>query len=156
MIKPKATKKSTNSYSKLCRSGDDFDPVLPGMSLPLSASRCGSPQPRTSNVPASAPKNLEDLAFVGVRELSELVRTKKVSSLALRDVPGTPEEIRSNSEIHCDAYGRTSARASQKADAEIAVGKYRGPLPAYWGAKDLLAVRVIEQRGARAASKSDD
>src|SRR5205807_534364 len=58
-----------------------FDPVLPGMKLqtekrPMKIS--GAP-----TVHASAPKNLEDVAFYSVRQLSELVRTRKVSSTAL-------------------------------------------------------------------------
>src|SRR6266481_7470117 len=59
-----------------------FDPVLPGMKLeterkPMRISKA------PSAVAAGAPKNLEDLAFASVRELAELVRAKKVSSLAL-------------------------------------------------------------------------
>src|SRR6266404_2810386 len=59
-----------------------FDPVLPGMKFeterkPMRISIPAKP------APPSAPRNLEDLAFASARELAELVRTKKVSSLAL-------------------------------------------------------------------------
>src|SRR5213080_2624675 len=62
-----------------------FDPVLPGMKFetarkPMKISKAGN------SATASAPKNLEDLAFANARELSELVRTKKVSSLALTEM----------------------------------------------------------------------
>src|SRR6267378_8451708 len=62
-----------------------FDPVLPGMKFeterkPMRISKA------PSAVAAGAPKNLEDLAFGSVRELAELVRTKKVSSLALTEM----------------------------------------------------------------------
>src|SRR5437762_11652200 len=62
-----------------------FDPVLPGMKFetarkPLKISKAGN------SATASSPKNLEDLAFANARELSELVRTKKVSSLALTEM----------------------------------------------------------------------
>ena len=41
-----------------------------------------------------------------------------------------------------DANGGARARAQAKADAEIAAGKYRGPLHGLpWGAKDLLATK---------------
>src|SRR5256886_6796163 len=58
-----------------------FDPLLPGMKFetarkPLKISKAGN------SATVSAPKNLEDLAFASVRELSELVRTLKVSSFA--------------------------------------------------------------------------
>src|SRR5260370_37020292 len=62
-----------------------FDPVLPGMKFeterkPLRISKA------PSIVASGAPKNLEDLAFASVRELAELIRTKKVSSLALTEM----------------------------------------------------------------------
>src|ERR1700676_4142151 len=62
-----------------------FDPVLPGMKFeterkPMRISKA------PSTVASGAPKNLEDLAFASVRELAELVRTKRVSSLALTEM----------------------------------------------------------------------
>src|SRR5260370_327062 len=59
-----------------------FDPVLPGMKFeterkPARISKA------TNAATASAPKNLDDLAFASARELGGLVRTKQVSSLAL-------------------------------------------------------------------------
>ena len=42
---------------------------------------------KPSAIPAPAtPKNLEEVAFASVRELAELVRTKKVSSVALTEM----------------------------------------------------------------------
>src|SRR5256712_4456140 len=62
-----------------------FDPVLPGMKFqterkPMRISKA------SSSATAGAPRNLEDLAFASARELSELVRTKRVSSLALTEM----------------------------------------------------------------------
>src|SRR5260370_7430759 len=62
-----------------------FDPVLPGMKFeterkPLRISKA------PIIVASGAPKNLEDLAFASVRELAGLIRTKKVSSLALTEM----------------------------------------------------------------------
>src|SRR5438876_9448679 len=61
-----------------------FDPVLPGMKFqterkPMRISKA------SSSATAGAPRNLEDLAFASARELTELVRTKRVSSLALTE-----------------------------------------------------------------------
>ena len=61
-----------------------FDPVPAGMKLenrrqPQNVSAA----PKMSGV---APKNLEDVAFYSVRQLAELVLTKKVSSAALTEM----------------------------------------------------------------------
>ena len=61
-----------------------FDPVLPGMKFeterrPLKISAA-------PNAAGAAPKNIEDVAFYSVRQLAELVRTKKVSSSALTEM----------------------------------------------------------------------
>src|ERR1051326_8644254 len=58
-----------------------FDPVLPGMKFETERR-----PPRISlapNVAGTAPKKLEDVAFYSVRQLAELVRTRKVSSADL-------------------------------------------------------------------------
>src|ERR1700745_2146265 len=60
-----------------------FDPVLPGMKF--ETERKPMRMSKSPSAAASAPKNLEDLAFASVRELAELVRTKKVSSVALTE-----------------------------------------------------------------------
>ena len=62
-----------------------FDPVLSGMKFETERKPA-----RISNAPSigapGAPKNLEDLAFASARHLGELVRTKKVSSVALTEM----------------------------------------------------------------------
>src|SRR5712671_5175937 len=118
-----------------------FDPVLPGMKFeterrPIKISAAPS-------VAGAAPKNLEDVAFYSVRQLAELVRTKKVSSTALTEMYIARLK-------RCDPMLKfvitlTEERAltqAKEADREIAAGKYRGPLHGLpWGAKDLLAVK---------------
>jgi Asp-tRNA(Asn)/Glu-tRNA(Gln) amidotransferase A subunit family amidase len=92
---------------------------------------------------ATAPANLEDLAFATVRELGELIRQKKISSLALTEMY-LARLKRFDSKLHFTiTLTEEKARAqAKKADEEIAAGKYRGPLHGIpWGAKDLLAVR---------------
>src|SRR5258708_1703525 len=90
--------------------------------------------------PSQSPNNLEELAFASVRQLAELVRTKKVSSLALTKI--YLERLQRYDQSLKFVVTLTEERAleqAKKADAEIAAGKYRGPLHGLpWGAKDLL------------------
>src|SRR5215813_8925288 len=119
-----------------------FDPVLPGMKFetekrPIRISAA-------PNIAASgAPKNIQDLAFYSVRQLAELVRTKKVSSVALTDMYLT--RLKRYDPLLKFVITLTEDRAraqAQQADREITAGKYRGPLHGLpWGAKDLLAVK---------------
>ena len=119
-----------------------FDPVLPGMKFetekrPMKISAA-------SNIATSGtPKNIEDVAFYSVRQLAELVRTKKVSSVALTDM--YLARLKRYDPLLQFVITLTEERAraqAQQADREIASGKYRGPLHGLpWGAKDLLAVK---------------
>jgi len=119
-----------------------FDPVLPGMKLerlrkPMRISK----SPTVAN--ADVPKNLDKLAFASVRELAELVRTKKVSSTALTEM--YLERLKRYDTVLKCSVTLTEERAlaqAKEADKDIAAGKYRGPLHGVpWGAKDLLAVK---------------
>ena len=119
-----------------------FDPVLPGMKFetvkrPLRMS--GGPALNSGGVP----KNIEDVAFYSIRQLAELVRTRKVSSAALTDMYLT--RLKKYDPMLKFVITLTEDRAHAKAlecDREIAAGKYRGPLHGLpWGAKDLLAVK---------------
>ena len=119
-----------------------FDPVLPGMKFetvrkPMRISQA------PSTAASGAPKNLEDLAFASARELEELIRTRKISSVALTEM--YLARLKRYDPTLKFAVTLTEERAmaqAKKADAEIAAGKYRGPLHGLpWGAKDLLAVK---------------
>jgi Asp-tRNA(Asn)/Glu-tRNA(Gln) amidotransferase A subunit family amidase len=89
------------------------------------------------------PKDLEEIAFATVRELAEMVRTKKVSSTALTQMYLT--RLKRYDPLLHFVITLTEDRAlaqAKEADREIAAGKYRGPLHGIpWGAKDLLAVK---------------
>lgn len=91
----------------------------------------------------SVPSNLEGLAFLPVTELSDLVRRRKVTALQLTEMYLSRLK-RYDPVLKC-VITLTEDRAlaqARAADAEIARGKYRGPLHGIpWGAKDLLAVR---------------
>src|SRR5579884_1445582 len=118
-----------------------FDPVLPGMKFetdrrPIKISSA-------PNVAGAAPKNLENIAFYSVRQLAELVRTKKVSSSALTEMYIARLKRYDPVLLFVITLTEDRARAQAKeADQEIAAGRYRGPLHGLpWGAKDLLAVK---------------
>ncbi len=117
-----------------------FDPVPGGMVLdtmhkPLKMSAA----PRGS-YDGEKP---ESLAFLSLRELAELVRTRKVTSVALTRMY-LARLKRLDAKLHF-VITLTEERAIQQAisaDGEIAAGRYRGPLHGIpWGAKDLLAVK---------------
>jgi Asp-tRNA(Asn)/Glu-tRNA(Gln) amidotransferase A subunit family amidase len=117
-----------------------FDPLPPGALVDTPK------QPaRYSKAPAvaSAPSNLEDLAFATVMELGELVRRKKVSSVALTEMYLT--RLKRYDPLLHFVITLTTDRAmahAREADADLGKGKYRGPLHGLpWGAKDLLAVK---------------
>jgi Asp-tRNA(Asn)/Glu-tRNA(Gln) amidotransferase A subunit family amidase len=119
-----------------------FDPILPGMKFETERRPL-----RLSAAPAihagGLPKNLEDVAFYSVRQLSELVKSKKVSSTALTEM--YLARLKRYDPVLHFVITLTEDRAkaqAKEADKEIAAGKYRGPLHGLpWGAKDLLAVK---------------
>ena len=119
-----------------------FDPVLQGETYETAKRPM-----RISAAPAlnmsGAPKNLEDVAFFSVRQLAELVRTRKVSSSALTDM--YLARLKKYDPLLKFVITLTEDRAhaqAKEADRDIAAGKYRGPLHGLpWGAKDLLAVK---------------
>jgi len=116
-----------------------FDPLLPGMTFDTvrKASRISNPR----NL--AVPENLEDLAFASLRDLAELLRTRKVSSLALTKM--YLQRLKRYDPMLKFVITLTEDRAlaqAKNADAEIAAGRYRGPLHGIpWGAKDLLATK---------------
>ena len=116
-----------------------FDPLPPGAKLDTTKA-----EPRWSAAPSvSVAANPEEIAFLSVREQAELLRTQKITALALTQMYLTrlkryDPKLRFNVTLTED---RAIAQA-KAADAEIAAGKYRGPLHGIpWGAKDLLAVK---------------
>ncbi|MDC0711728.1 amidase [Stigmatella sp. ncwal1] len=117
-----------------------FDPVPAGMVLetvrkPMKMSEA----PDVKGLAAGS----DALAFASVRELAELVRTRKVSSVALTKM--YLERLKKYDPRLHFVITLTPERAlkqAAQADAEIAAGRYRGPLHGIpWGAKDLLAVK---------------
>ena len=118
-----------------------FDPVLPGMKF--ETERRPMKISAAPNATGTAPKNIEDVAFYSVRQLAELVRTRKVSSAALTEM--YIARLKRYDPVLKFVITLTEERATaqaKEADRDIAAGKYRGPLHGLpWGAKDLLAVK---------------
>jgi Asp-tRNA(Asn)/Glu-tRNA(Gln) amidotransferase A subunit family amidase len=104
----------------------------------------GDVRPRWSKTKkVKRPERLEDVAFWPVRDLAELIRTKQVTSVELTTMY-LARLKRHGPTLEC-VVSLTEERAmaaARRADAEIAKGKYRGPLHGMpFGAKDLLAVK---------------
>ena len=117
-----------------------FDPRPPGKKIPAPMHR---PMVRRKVAARARGADVEELAFLPVTELSELVRRKRVTSVELTQMY-LARLKRYDPVLKC-VITLTEDRALEKAraaDAELSRGKYRGPLHGIpWGAKDLLAVR---------------
>ncbi|MDA1096204.1 MAG: amidase [Chloroflexi bacterium] len=116
-----------------------FSPLVPGMQV----NRAQEPF-RISSIPVlERPSNLEDAAFWSARQLSELIRTRQVSSVELTAMYQSRLK-RFNPLLNCVVTFTDDLAAAQadQADREIAAGRYRGPLHGIpWGAKDIIAAR---------------
>ena len=113
-----------------------WDPMLPGQKLLPERNRFV----RSKMDPGSLPGTEEELAFSPVTKLSRWIETRKISSEKLTQLYLARLE-KFNPKLRCViTLTRELALAqAKKADAEIAAGKYRGPLHGIpWGAKDLL------------------
>ncbi len=116
-----------------------------------------TPLPRAGAVPAgpqrpitpsrqrarARPANLESLAFASLTELADLVRRRQVTSVELTTMYLDRLTRLDPRLLAVTTVTRERALAQARAaDAEIAAGRYKGPLHGIpWGAKDLLAVK---------------
>jgi Asp-tRNA(Asn)/Glu-tRNA(Gln) amidotransferase A subunit family amidase len=91
------------------------------------------------------PEDLEDVAYFSVGQLGALIKTRQISSEKLTRF-FLDRLKKYGPKLEC-AVTLTEERAlnqARRADAEIAAGKYRGPLHGIpYGAKDLLATKGI-------------
>ncbi|HEV7348694.1 amidase [Telluribacter sp.] len=117
----------------------DFNPLPTGFTIDQTK----KPFRRSPAGKVVLPANRDDLAFFTVSELSELIRSRQISSEELTKFY-LARLKKYDPKLHCvitltDDLALTQAR---RADAEIKAGKYRGPLHGIpYGAKDLLAKR---------------
>lgn len=91
----------------------------------------------------AVPDNLGDLAFASVGQLAALIKARRITSEQLTRM--YLERLKKYGPTLECVITLTEALAleqARRADAEIAAGKYRGPLHGIpYGAKDLLAVK---------------
>jgi len=116
-----------------------FSAIVPG----IEVNKTKKPF-RLSAPPAiKRPANLDEVAFWPVRHLAELVRTRKVTSTELTEMYLQRLHRYNDTLNFVVTFLDDVARAQAKqADAEIAAGKYKGPLHGIpWAAKDIISVK---------------
>jgi Asp-tRNA(Asn)/Glu-tRNA(Gln) amidotransferase A subunit family amidase len=115
-----------------------FNPVPPGKVLPAGPRFLNRREPSVTR-----PSSDEALAFLPVTHLAKLVETRQVKPSELTELY-LSRLTKYDPMLHCVVILTTElARAqARQADAEIAAGRYRGPLHGLpFGLKDLFAVR---------------
>ena len=113
-----------------------WNPVLPGMKAGPERDRFV----RSNTAPKPLPADDEDIAFASVVQLSRWIEQRKLSSERLTQIYLKRLE-QFDPKLRCviTLTRDLALRQAKQADAEIATGKYRGPLHGIpWGAKDLL------------------
>src|ERR1035441_1604526 len=113
-----------------------WNPVLPGMKAGPERDRFV----RSSTDPKPLPADDGDIAFASVVQLSRWIEQRKLSSERLTQIYLKRLE-QFDPKLRCviTLTRDLALRQAKQADAEIAAGKYRGPLHGIpWGAKDLL------------------
>lgn len=116
-----------------------FNPLPPGWKPPQEPSRFAP-----AGVGAvELPTDRNQLAFYSVGQLGELIRAKKIKSRELTELY-LARLKKHGPKLECvvSLTEEIALAQADRADAEIAAGKYRGPLHGIpYGAKDLLAAR---------------
>jgi len=115
---------------------------LPGASPAPAARKRVLSLPRT---PVALPEDRSELAFYPITKLAPLIRARKITSTELTQI--YLERLKTyGPQLECviTLTEEPALEQARRADAEIAAGRYRGPLHGIpWGAKDLLAVKGI-------------
>lgn len=119
-------------------------PAMMFQAAPWQARTSAEPRGEVRPIETAAPErptSSDDLAFLPLVELAALLRTRQVTSVELTRL--YLERLR-----YCDGVLKcvvnyteeTALEQAERADREIAAGRYRGPLHGVpWGAKDLIA-----------------
>jgi Asp-tRNA(Asn)/Glu-tRNA(Gln) amidotransferase A subunit family amidase len=127
-----------------------FSPIVAGMKV----NRTREPL-RFSAPVVKRPANIEDAAFWPVVQLAQLIKTRQVTSLELTQMYlGRLHKY--NGKLNCVVTFLDDLAVAQakEADAEIAAGKYKGPLHGIpWGAKDIIAVKGFKTTWGSGAYK---
>src|SRR5438128_3809385 len=118
-----------------------WNPVLPGVASGPARDRFV----RSKTAPGPLPKDDADIAYAQVAALARWIESRALSSERLTRIYLDRLE-RFQPRLRCTiTLVRDQALAqARRADAEIAAGRYRGPLHGIpWGAKDLLDTKGI-------------
>jgi Asp-tRNA(Asn)/Glu-tRNA(Gln) amidotransferase A subunit family amidase len=113
-----------------------YDSLMPGQKLGTSKNQFV----RSKIDPGPLPGNDEDIAFAPVTKLSRWLELKKLTSERLTQIYLKRIE-QYNPKLRCviTLTRELALQQAKEADAEIAAGRYRGPLHGIpWGGKDLL------------------
>ncbi len=115
-----------------------FSAITPGMKVNRTRA------PLVFSTPSvKRPANIEDLAFASVVDLGQLLKSRKVTSVELTEMY-LARLHKYNAKLNCVVtfLDEVALAQAKQADAEIAAGKYRGPLHGIpWGAKDIIAAK---------------
>ncbi len=118
-----------------------WNPVIPGVSVPRARHRLT----RSAGGAGPLPGRDEDIAFAPVTSLARWIETRALGSERLTRI--YLERItRFDPKLRCviTATPDLAIEQARRADAEIAAGKYRGPLHGVpFGVKDLLDTKGI-------------
>jgi Asp-tRNA(Asn)/Glu-tRNA(Gln) amidotransferase A subunit family amidase len=116
-----------------------FNPIVPGMSFEKK-SRTILPM---EDQKIEMPEDIEDLAFYPVTALSQLIKSRRVTSTELAQMYiKRLKKYGPRLECVITLTEEIALKQARQADEEIAAGRYRGPLHGIpWGAKDLLAAK---------------
>ncbi len=118
-----------------------FNPIPVSMKFERARKKFRMSPPGKVRLPA----NVDELAFYSVGELAALIKTRQITSERL--VRFYLDRLRKyGPKLECvvTLTEDLALEQARRADAEIAAGKYRGPLHGIpYGAKDLLAVKGV-------------
>src|SRR5437764_3984823 len=120
-----------------------FHPALPGFHIKRAPTKTKFRFGKNDPVQF---KSVEDLAFATVPQLSELIRSKRVSSVELTKMYLARLKKYAPKLLCVVTLTEDLAmKQAQAADNDLKRGRYRGPLHGIpWGGKDLLATRGIK------------
>lgn len=117
-----------------------FNPQLPSVAPALTHALVPA-----RDLSVTRPSEPSDLAFGSVATLSALIRSRQVSALELTELSLQRLE-RYDPQLQCviTLTAELALEQAKRADAELAAGRWRGPLHGLpWGAKDLLDTKGI-------------
>jgi hypothetical protein len=118
-----------------------WNPVLPGLASSASSDRFV----RSNDGGAALPPSDDDIAFAPVTQLSRWIESRQLTSERLTNIYlGRVERLDSKIRSIITLTREHALERAKAADAEIAAGRYRGPLHGVpYGVKDLLDTKDI-------------